>query len=148
MRRISVLLILSVAGPLAAQSSGGPIDPGMTRAQVVERLGPPAAERSGHGLTMLYYVNSCEHRCGMADVVLLERDAVIDAIFRSTTRRYTGVSSSAYAIPAASARAGRATVSIAEPSRVRTNLPRIVAEPASRDSSHAAARPPSTGAAP
>ncbi|HKG95056.1 MAG TPA: hypothetical protein VKA84_24275, partial [Gemmatimonadaceae bacterium] len=36
----------------------------------------------------------CEKRCGMHDVVMLQNDAVVDAVFRSTSRRYTGESSS------------------------------------------------------
>jgi hypothetical protein len=141
MRRSILLLVLIAAGRLAAQSSDASIDSGMTRAQVVERLGPPAAQRASHALTVLYYANGCARRCGMPDVVFLKDDAVVDAIFRSPARHYTGASCSAYAIPAASARAGRATVSIAEPNRVLTNLPRTVAEPAPRDSARPAADP-------
>jgi hypothetical protein len=129
MRSSSLLLLLFVAGPLAAQSSDASIDPGMTHSQVVQRLGPPASERAARGLTVLYYANGCERRCGTPDVIFLERGAVVDAIFRSPARHYTGTSSSAYAIPAASARAGRATVGIAEPSRVLTNVRSIVVEP-------------------
>ena len=130
MRRFTALLSVFAAGGLSAQSSERSVDPGMTSAQVVERLGKPAAQRTSHGLTVLYYANGCERRCGMPDIVFLKHDAVVDAIFRSSERRYTGASSSAYAIPPASARAGRATVSIGEPIRVRAKLPPIMAEPA------------------
>jgi hypothetical protein len=141
MRGSSLLLLLFVAGPLAAQSSDASIDPGMTRSQVVERLGPPAAERASRGLTVLYYANGCERRCGMPDVIFLERGAVVDAIFRFPARRYTGTSSSPYSIPAASARAGRATVSIGEPDGALTKLPRLIAQPAPRDTAAPATLP-------
>lgn len=78
------------AGPASAQT----IDPGMTRDQVVERLGQPASERARGQFTYLFYINGCERRCGMSDVVTLENDAVVDAIFRKAGRGYSGASSS------------------------------------------------------
>jgi hypothetical protein len=66
----------------------------MSRAQVIERLGPPATERSSGGFTYMFFINGCERTCGMNDLVTLRGDAVIDAIFRSPAREYTGQSSS------------------------------------------------------
>lgn len=88
MRTLLALLVL-VAAPLGAQT----VDPGMTRAQVVERLGKPIGERTTGSYNYLFYRNGCEQRCGMSDVVILENDAVVDAIFRSS-RRFSGASTS------------------------------------------------------
>ena len=38
--------------------------------------------------------NACGRSCGMNDLVILRRDSVVDAIFRSPNRHYTGQSSS------------------------------------------------------
>lgn len=88
MRRILALLVLAAA-PLGAQT----VDPGMSRDQVVERLGKPIGERATGSYIYLFYRNGCEQRCGMSDVVILENDAVVDAIFRSA-RRFSGSSTS------------------------------------------------------
>jgi hypothetical protein len=105
MRRLITLLVLS-ATPLAAQPT---VAPGMTRAQVVEQLGAPAFERASGEATFLFYQNGCERRCGMHDVVVLEKGAVVDAIFRSAKRRYSGDSSSPRMIPAAEAMKAKPT---------------------------------------
>jgi hypothetical protein len=42
----------------------------------------------------LFYQNACGRSCGMNDLVILRRDSVVDAIFRSPNRHYTGQSSS------------------------------------------------------
>jgi hypothetical protein len=39
-------------------------------------------------------------QCGIDDVVMLDNDAVVDAVFRAPERAYTGKSSSPHAIPA------------------------------------------------
>ncbi|MBW7934279.1 MAG: hypothetical protein H3C62_11895 [Gemmatimonadaceae bacterium] len=105
MRLLLVLLFLG-AVPLAAQAV---IDPGMTKAQVVERLGAPAFERAAGEATFLFYRNGCERTCGMNDLVVLERGQVTDAILRSPRRRYSGTSSSPRMIPAAEAAKAKAT---------------------------------------
>ena len=105
MRRLALLLI-ATALPLSAQSV---IDRGMSRAAVVQRLGEPAAERTAGNATYLFYRNGCERKCGMNDLVVLENDAVVDAIFRAPSRRFTGESSSPRMIPAAEARKVKAT---------------------------------------
>jgi hypothetical protein len=66
----------------------------MTRAQVIERLGKPATVRTYQGSTYLLYSNNCGKTCGMQDLVILDHDVVVDAVFRSPNRHYTGTSSS------------------------------------------------------
>jgi len=77
-----------------AAGTAGTIDPGMSRAQVIERLGKPATIRTFQGSTYLLYPNKCGKKCGMQDLVILDHDVVIDAVFRSPDRHYTGTSSS------------------------------------------------------
>lgn len=89
------LLVFSfVAATSQAQTAAGTIDPGMTQAQVIERLGKPATVRNYQGSTYLMYSNSCGKSCGMQDIVILDHDVVVDAVFRSPNRHYTGTSSS------------------------------------------------------
>ncbi|MBI2408500.1 MAG: hypothetical protein HYV19_09405 [Gemmatimonadetes bacterium] len=96
------LLFLLIAGalPLSAQAV---VDPGMSKAAVVARLGAPVIERSVGDASFLFYKNNCERRCGMNDVVVLDKGKVVDAVFRSDKRRYSGTSSSPRMIPAAEA---------------------------------------------
>jgi hypothetical protein len=77
-----------------AQTGAATIDPGMTRAQVIERLGKPATVRTYQGSTYLLYSNKCGKKCGMQDLVILDHDVVVDAVFRSPDRHYSGSSSS------------------------------------------------------
>lgn len=100
--RGSVLLGLVVAtSPLAAQQATRTVSPGMSKAQVVAALGEPATLRTASEFTYMFYRNACGKRCGMNDLVVLQRDSVVDAIFRAPERRYTGTSSSPVAIPPA-----------------------------------------------
>jgi hypothetical protein len=102
-----IAFVLAVA--VAASNPGqGPatIDPGMSRAQVVAKLGEPISTRSYEGHTYLLYKNGCERSCGMSDLVVLDSDKVVDAIFRSRARKYSGTSSSPRMIAAADARRG------------------------------------------
>lgn len=84
------------ATPAAAQPAPATrtIDPGMTREQVVGALGEPSGARTVGTRTYLFYRNGVERRAGTQDVVFLENNAVVDAIFRAPGRRYTGTSSS------------------------------------------------------
>jgi hypothetical protein len=94
-----------LAAPLAAQQAAHTVSPGMTKAQVVTALGQPATARTVSDYTYLFYTNACGKRCGMNDLVVLHGDSVVDAIFRSPTRHYTGTSSSPAPIaPAVAAR--------------------------------------------
>lgn len=121
------LLALAAARPLLAQSAS--IDSAMTREQVVERLGAPASERSSGARTYLFYQNGCERTCGMHDLVVLEDGVVIDAIFRSPARRYTGRSSSPVAVPPARGR-GATAGSGAAPARAASRSRAKKPEPA------------------
>ncbi|MEP7065264.1 MAG: outer membrane protein assembly factor BamE [Gemmatimonadota bacterium] len=84
----------TAAGNASGSGPAGTVDPGMSRAQVIERLGKPATVRTYHGSTYLMYSNKCGKACGMQDVVILDHDVVVDAVFRSPDRHYTGTSSS------------------------------------------------------
>lgn len=106
MRRLLLLSLVIAARPVSAQAV---IDPGMSKAAVLGRLGAPALERSSGDATYLFYRNNCERTCGMNDVVILDKGVVTDAVLRSTRRRYSGASSSPRAIPAAEARKAKAT---------------------------------------
>jgi hypothetical protein len=92
--RALVLIAAITAAPLAAQDAAVTVDPGMSRAEVVDRLGKPLNERKSGDHTYLYYRNGCEKTCGMNDLVILDGDKVTDAIFRSPSRHYSGNSSS------------------------------------------------------
>lgn len=91
MRRLIALTLLCFPGALIAQ---GTISPGMSRAQVESALGAPVTSRTVNEHSYLFYSNSCGRSCGMHDLVILRGDSVVDAIFRSPDRRYTGQSSS------------------------------------------------------
>jgi hypothetical protein len=94
MRHSLTFALLLITAPLAAQQAAHTVSPGMTKAQVVTALGQPATARTVSDFTYLFYTNSCGKRCGMNDLVVLHGDSVVDAIFRSPNRRYTGTSSS------------------------------------------------------
>jgi len=142
MHRPLVLLALAAGivfvRPAHAQTRDNTIDPGMTKAQVIEHLGPPSSVKTTDSMTYLMYPNNCKS-CGMQDVVFLAKDQVVDAIFRDPKRHYTGKSSSPAAIPAAEAiktgqqRAGQNPPSAAKPAPADTGkaavLPTIVPKP-------------------
>jgi hypothetical protein len=127
MRNITrvALLIVAVAGAAHAQAS---IDPGMTKDQVVARLGKPASEHSSGTTTYLYYRNGQERKMGMSDMVALENGKVVDAVFRSSARKYTGKSSSPAPVSAEAAIAkgngGKAPVKKAVPPEKRLSEPK------------------------
>ena len=104
MRHLIAIALISAPVALLAQSENT-ISPGMTRAQVESALGAPATMRTVSEFSYLFYPNACGRSCGMNDLVILRRDSVVDAIFRSPNRHYTGQSSSPQeARPAVSAR--------------------------------------------
>jgi hypothetical protein len=92
MRRYIVSALLVAPTLLFAQART--VAPGMTRSQVVAALGEPATARTASEYSYLFYPNACGKACGMNDLVILRGDSVVDAIFRSPDRHYTGVSSS------------------------------------------------------
>ena len=97
--------------PVQATVQSGTIDPGMSRAQVVERLGKPAASSARGQFTYLFYNNGeIEKQVGTSDIVILENDKVIDAIFRTSVRTYSGTSSSPRALTPEEAAKGRGAV--------------------------------------
>jgi hypothetical protein len=96
---LAFALLCAIAAPSAAQAPKS-IDPGMSEAKVVERLGEPDASRIAGDFKYLFYRNGCIKQCGMDDVVILQKDSVIDAMFRSAERGYSGKSSSPRAISA------------------------------------------------
>jgi len=104
--RILIALAAGVVALPAAAQAPHTVDPGMTRAQVVAALGEPLSVKSYDGHTYLLYKNGCEKKCGMNDLVVLDSGKVVDAVFRSSARRYTGTSSSPRMISAADARHG------------------------------------------
>ncbi len=109
MRYLKPWMVLAAIAVVSAGAQNVPtIEPGMTQTQVVERLGQPLTVRTYGSFTYLLYKNGCEKKCGMNDLVVLDSDKVVDAVFRSSTRKYTGSSSSPRAIPALEARRGTA----------------------------------------
>jgi hypothetical protein len=105
MRYIKAWMALATLATLSVGAQTVPtIEPGMTQAQVVERLGQPMGVRTYGSFTYLFYRNGCEKRCGMNDLVVLDGDKVVDAVFRSSARKYSGESSSPRSIPASEAR--------------------------------------------
>ena len=94
MRRTLFVALFALVAPAVGAQTAGSIDPGMTKAQVIEHLGAPASERVAGSYTYLFYKNGCERECGMSDLVVLKDDAVVDAVFRAIERTYSGTSSS------------------------------------------------------
>jgi hypothetical protein len=84
---------LTMAAPSTAQQ-GGPImiEPGMSQAQVEARLGRAVVERHEGAHTYLTFDNDCGKACGGDDLVILDNDAVVDAVFHTGRRQYTGAS--------------------------------------------------------
>ena len=91
---IPVVVALAIAVAVPADAQVATVDPGMNRAEVIQVLGKPVGERTSGQYTYLFYRNNCEVRCGMQDLVILQNDLVVDAIFRSNSRTYSGASSS------------------------------------------------------
>lgn len=96
---MAVILIAAAIAPVRAAAQTVTVDPGMTRDQVIDRLGEPSEESHAGSFTYLMYDNECGQSCGMDDLVVLERGIVTDAIFRSGKRVYSGTSSSPKALP-------------------------------------------------
>jgi hypothetical protein len=117
-RRLLLLALLCSPAALAAQSRTRTVAPGMSRAQVVAALGAPTTARSASDYEYLFYRNECGRRCGMNDLVVLRKDSVVDAIFRSKDRVYTGTSSSPAPVPASVA-ASRKPSSAGAPTRMK-----------------------------
>jgi len=136
------VLLSAVAAPSLAQAPKS-IDPGMSETKVVERLGAPDASRAAGDYKYLFYHNNCIRKCGMDDVVILRSDSVVDAMFRSTDRSYSGKSSSPRAISAEVAARTRPTPreapsgEVVQAGAVKANPPQ--ADSAAKDTSVKAA---------
>jgi len=111
---ITALLLGGWAASLGAQATAT-IDPGMSRDQVVAKLGEPVSTRAYDSHTYLMYKNGCEKTCGMNDLVILDSGKVVDAVFRSSGRHYSGTSSSPRMISMNEAQHGNATGPLAMP---------------------------------
>ena len=98
MRTLTVVSLMFVAGASAVRAQAV-VDPGMTREQVIATLGRPGHERTADSSTFFFYSNGHERRVGMNDIVVFANGKVVDAIFRSGARRFSGSSSSPAAIP-------------------------------------------------
>ena len=94
MRHLLAVVLLCAPAACLSQDQDKTISPGMSEAQVVKALGQPATVRKNGDRTFLFYANTCGKNCGMSDLVILTRDSVTDAIFRSADRKYSGTSSS------------------------------------------------------
>jgi hypothetical protein len=85
---------LLLAAPIWAQQAGPTIiEPGMSQDQVVARLGHPVVERHDGAHTYLTFDNDCGKACGGDDLVILDNDAVVDAVFHTGRRQYAGTGS-------------------------------------------------------
>ena len=100
MRHLLAFALLCAPAACLSQEKEKTVSPGMSEAQVVKALGQPATVRKNGDRTFLFYANTCGKNCGMNDLVILTRDSVTDAIFRSADRKYTGTSSSPESISA------------------------------------------------
>jgi len=78
-----VLVALVAVGTPAPLGAQAPVSPDQTRAEVITRLGAPAAERAAGDLTFLIYESACAPRCAARDVVVLRGGRVVDALFAS-----------------------------------------------------------------
>ena len=140
MNRLALTLCTALLVPAPLLAQGRTIDPGMSRDQVLTELGPPVTERAAGRFVYLFYPNGCERSCGMQDLVILKDGAVVDAIFRSQRRSYTGTSSSpSSAAPGRTAGAPAPARSSLGASAGRGSI--ILATPAPGDSAPA---PPAT----
>ena len=59
---LSTALLIATAAAGVQGAAAQSIDPGMTKSQVIERLGAPAAERSTGAYTYLFYQNGRDAR--------------------------------------------------------------------------------------
>jgi hypothetical protein len=84
--RMAFVVGILLAGPLGAQTTA--IAPGMTRQQVIDVLGRPASERHFGAHDYLLFDAGCARKCG-DDLVILDHDAVVDAVIRSAGHSYS-----------------------------------------------------------
>lgn len=109
--RWTVAALLAAAAPAAAQT----IAPGMSSAQVQSILGAPVTTRQAGDWSYLYYLNGCAVRCGSDDVVFMQNDRVVTAVFRTGRRRFAGPRADAALERTADAGAAANARSVARP---------------------------------
>jgi hypothetical protein len=91
MRRAVVALALAtLLGAARAEAQDRTVRAGMTGAEVTAAWGEPQATRTRGAFTYLVFPTPCLPACGSHDVVILENGRVIDAVARSSGRRYEG----------------------------------------------------------
>ena len=147
MRHLLVLALLCAPAACLSQEKDRTISPGMSEAQVVQSLGRPATKRTVGERTYLFYANSCGRKCGMNDLVVLSRDSVVDAIFRSSDRHYTGTSSSPESVSAdkaAKATPTSAPMRMKPPAKPNDATPSIPVNPPSIKPATESPTPPAT----
>lgn len=86
---LAAALLAFPLGAAAAQT----VKPGMTADEVRAAWGEPFAVRSRGAFTYLLFRSDCLPGCGSHDMVTLRDGKVIDAIARSSGRRYEGTAS-------------------------------------------------------
>jgi len=99
---VAAIAVLVAPRVAAAQTKPISIDPGMTKEQVLARLGNPSEESHSGSFTYLLYNSDCGAKCRQDDLVVLERGVVTDAVFQSGKRTYTGQSEQPSALQPAS----------------------------------------------
>src|ERR1043166_1626747 len=128
-KALGMTVLVAVLTRSAQAQAVATIDSAMTQQQVIERLGPPLSVRTFGASTFLLYKNGCEKTCGMSDIVILDADKVVDAVFRSPARRYTRKSSAPKMIPASEARRGAAPPAPVKLPKVPPTPPKAAAPP-------------------
>ncbi|HEX8359607.1 MAG TPA: outer membrane protein assembly factor BamE [Longimicrobium sp.] len=90
MAEARMMVMLAAALVLGTPAAAQTISQGMTTAQVRSVLGDPVAVRTAGDWSYLYYLNGCAVRCGSDDVVFVQNDRVVAAVFRTARRRFSG----------------------------------------------------------
>jgi hypothetical protein len=90
-------LAATVAFAILAPALGAQVNvtPGASRADVIAQLGEPVAERTAGDFTLLFYQSGCAPTCAVNDVVVLQGDRVVDALFSTIPRAYAQDTASA-----------------------------------------------------
>lgn len=147
MRHLLAFVLLCAPAGCLSQDQEKTISPGMSEAQVVKTLGQPATVRRNGDRTFLFYGNTCGKNCGMSDLVILTRDSVTDAIFRSADRKYSGTSSSPESISAkeaAKAGTSSAPIRINPPAKANDATPSIPTQTPQIPPANPSSTPPQT----
>jgi hypothetical protein len=91
MRRAALAVaIVTLLGAARAEAQDRTVRAGMTDTEVRAAWGEPQATRTRGAFTYLVFPTPCLPGCGSHDVVILEDGKVIDAVARSSGRRFEG----------------------------------------------------------